>query len=122
MALIKVKGMPPSPTGLSKRLSNLLPPYKPGESGRHRRSKRYVELYGKFAAELGKLNAIDAALLSQAVGLMCRAERPGTHANDVVRCLNASRRILGGLRANRVAVEASSQPTLADILRGAPAA
>jgi len=107
---------------IARRLSNLLLPYKPAESGRQRRSKRYVELYGKFAAELGKLNAIDAALLSQAVGLMCRAERPGTHANDVVRCLNASRRILGGLRANRVAVEASSQPTLADILRGAPAA
>src|SRR5215469_4449993 len=103
--------MPSSPTGLSKRLSNLLPPYKPGESGRQRRSKRYVELYGKFAAELGKLNAIDAALLSQ-------AERPGTAANDVVRCLNASRRILAGLRATRVAVEAASQPTLADILRG----
>jgi hypothetical protein len=114
--------MSPSPTGLSKRLSNLLPPYKPGESGRHRRSKRHVELYGKFAAELGELNAIDAALLSQAVSLICRAERPGTAANDVVRCLNASRRILASLRATRAAVETASQPTLADILRGVPAA
>ena len=114
--------LPPlsSLTGIEKRLANLQP-YKPGESGRNRHSKRYVELYGKFAAELGKLNAIDAALLSQAVNLMCRAERAGTAANDVVRCLNTSRRILGGLRATRVAVEASSQPILADILRGAPA-
>jgi hypothetical protein len=111
-----------SSTGLSKRLSNLLPPFKPGESGRNRHSKRYLELHGKFAAELGKLNAIDTALLSQAVALICRAERPGTAANDAVRCLNASRRILGGLKAHRAVVEASSQPTLADILRGAPAA
>jgi hypothetical protein len=113
--------MPPSSTGLSKRLSNLLPPFQPGESGRNRRSKRYQELYAKFAAELGKLNAIDAALLSQAVGLMCRAERPGTPANDVVRCLNASRRILAGLRTTRVAIEEAEQPTLANLLRGAPA-
>ena len=80
------------------------------------RSKRYVELYDKFAVELGELNAIDTALLGQAVTLMCRAERAGTPVNDVVRCTNLASRLIDGLRTKRAAATAAAEHSFAHML------
>jgi hypothetical protein len=61
------------------------------------RSKRYQRLYADLSLELGELNAIDSALLSQAVSLMCRAEREKS-STDAVRCTNTVSRLLASLR------------------------
>jgi hypothetical protein len=62
--------------------------------------KRYLALFADLARDLGgedALSAIDRALLSQAVGLMVRAERV-KDTDDAVRLANASARLLTGLR------------------------
>jgi hypothetical protein len=64
------------------------------------KSKRYEQLYAELASDLGKLTAIDAALLSQAVNLLCRAERVKS-STDAVRCANTASRLLAIVRDNR---------------------
>jgi hypothetical protein len=63
-------------------------------------SKRFSALFADLARDLGgedALSAIDRALLSQAVGLMVRAERV-KDTDDAVRLANASARLLTSLR------------------------
>jgi hypothetical protein len=101
-------------TGLAKRMANIEPHrFKPGESGKARRSKRFIELHDQLTTELGDVSAVDAALLSQAVNLMVRAERVGTPVNDMVRLTNAAARLLTQLRAKYA--KGAPVPSLADM-------
>ena len=93
--------------------------FKPGQSGRDRRSKRYIELHSALSHELGgDLTAIEQALLSQACTVLCRAERPGTDPNDVVRLTNAGARLLTTLlnRRKQLAAAAELPATLDEFL------
>jgi hypothetical protein len=73
--------------------------YKPGENGLQKRSKRFLELHAKLTAELGSdLDAVGNAMLTQAVSLLCRAERPDIGPNDAVRCSNAGVRLLDRIK------------------------
>jgi hypothetical protein len=50
--------------------------YAPGEDGKRRRSRLFLELYGKAEAELGSdLTATEAMMSESAVGLFVKAER-----------------------------------------------
>jgi len=60
------------------------------------KSKRYERLYSDLSRELGEVTAIDAALLSQAVNLLCRTERV-KNSTDAVRCANTASRLLAML-------------------------
>jgi hypothetical protein len=76
-------------------MKNLHPPWRKGVSanpgGLRERGKRYQQLHGQLKAELGELNAIDAALLDRAVILLLR--RPKSDA-DAVKLTSEARRIL----------------------------
>jgi len=80
--------------------------FKPGMSGNpsgRTVGKRYLALFADLARDLGgeaALSAIDRALLSQAVGLMVRAERV-KDTDSAVRLANASARLLASLRNTR---------------------
>ena len=106
-------------TATQRRLKNLKP-FKPGECGTNRRSKRYLELRAALFAEFGDdLTAIDAALLDQVITLMCRAERPGTSVEDIVRCSNAASRLLAKLQDKRREHKRDKRRPLAAYLDGA---
>jgi hypothetical protein len=62
-------------------------------------SKRVTTLFEALADEFGgaDLSAADRALLMQACRLLVRSERV-KEAEDAVKCANAARRILAGLR------------------------
>jgi len=57
------------------------------------KSKRYEQLYAELVSELGEPTAMDAALLFQAVNLLCRGER-AKNSTDAVRCANTASRLL----------------------------
>ena len=84
--------------------------------------KRYLTLYGDLARDLGgeaALSAIERALLSQAVGLMVRAERV-KETDDAVRLANASARLLASLR-KRVQPSVAPRETFAALAARAQA-
>ena len=79
-------------------------------------NRRYRELYAELSAELGgDLTAIEKALLSQVVTLMCRSRRARSDA-DAVRIANAATRLLTQLQRKRQHREPRG-PTLGDVLR-----
>jgi hypothetical protein len=76
-----------------------LRPFPKGVSGcpggRVQSGMRYQTLYRELEAELGELNAIDAALLDRAVVLLLRKPRDD---GDAVKVTSEARRILEKLR------------------------
>jgi hypothetical protein len=64
------------------------------------KSKRYEQLYAELVREFGEPTAMDAALLSQAVNLLCRGER-AKNSTDAVRCANTASRLLAILWEKR---------------------
>jgi hypothetical protein len=85
-------------SGIERR-TQFLEPFKPGECGKQRRSKRFIELRVALLAELGgDLGAIDSALVDQAVNLLVKAERVGVSIDQAIRATNTAGRILAQLR------------------------
>jgi hypothetical protein len=112
------------PAAEQKTAQRLMPrgrPFPKGVSGNpsgRTVGKRYLTLFADLSRDLGgeaALSAIDRALLSQAVGLMVRAERV-KETDDAVRLANASARLLATLRNTKRQRQATSGPTLRELL------
>jgi hypothetical protein len=90
-----------------------LKPFPKGVSGcpggRVQSGMRYQTLYGQLKAELGELNAVEAALLDRAVVLLLRKPR---NDGDAVKVTSEARRILEKLGAGHAKVKASATPPL----------
>jgi hypothetical protein len=106
-------------SGRAKRLANLRP-YKPGQSGREVKSKRYLALHARIVGDLGvgdlgELSGIDQIAVEQIVQQLLRAEQCKDHAESA-RCSRTAQQWLKDLQARRAKREPQDERVLAEIL------
>jgi hypothetical protein len=97
-----------------QRLANLRP-FKPGQSGREVKSKRYLALHARIVGDLGELSGIDQIAVEQIVQQLLRAEQCKDHAESA-RCSRTAQQWLKGLQARRTKREPQDERVLAEIL------
>jgi hypothetical protein len=85
-------------TGLKRRLANLRPAWRPGESGggHSKRSRMLAE----FQTELGELGVVDAARLESAVDALIEARSRKITSSERNKHRRTANAILSDLRGN----------------------